>query len=207
MNTFQTLTAISFIAGVTAAVPLRAQSGIEVVRSYRENHEAAILNDFAELLSYPNRARDTEDIQLAATYIRDRLRSVGVDSKLLEIDGVPPLVYGELLVAGAERTLGIYVHYDGQPVDPSNWTHPPFEPTLYTASMEAGGEPRPFPKIGESVNEEFEIQGNEGVGDNERRIDSLKQHLLRRPDPTRLSREPDRQIRERNKGLEITTFT
>ena len=53
----------------------------------------------------------------------------------------------------------------------------------------------------ESVNEEFEIQGNEGVGDNERRIDSLNQHLLRRPDPTRLSREPDRQIRERNKGL------
>ena len=135
MNTLQTLTAISFIAGVTVAVPLHAQSGLEVVRSYRENHEATILNDFAELLSYPNRARDTEDIQRAATYIRDRLRSVGVDSKLLEIDGVPPLVYGELLVDGAERTLGIYVHYDGQPVDPSNWTHPPFEPTLYTASM------------------------------------------------------------------------
>jgi len=157
MNTLQTLTAISFIAGVTVAVPLHAQSGLEVVRSYRENHEATILNDFAELLSYPNRARDTEDIQRAATYIRDRLRSVGVDSKLLEIDGVPPLVYGELLVDGAERTLGIYVHYDGQPVDPSNWTHPPFEPTLYTASMEAGGEPRAFPKTGESVNEEWRV--------------------------------------------------
>ena len=157
MNTLQILTAISFIAGVTAAVPLHAQSGLEVVRSYRENHEATILNDFAELLSYPNRARDTEDIQLAATYIRDRLRSVGVDSKLLEIDGVPPLVYGELLVDEAERTLGIYVHYDGQPVDPSNWTHPPFEPTLYTTSMEAGGEPRPFPKTGESVNEEWRV--------------------------------------------------
>ena len=157
MNTLQILTAISFIAGVTAAVPLRAQSGLEVVRSYRETHEATILNDFAELLSYPNRARDAEDIQLAATYIRDRLRSVGVDSKLLEIDGVPPLVYGELLVDEAERTLGIYVHYDGQPVDPSNWTHPPFEPTLYTTSMEAGGEPRPFPKTGESVNEEWRV--------------------------------------------------
>ncbi len=172
MNTFQTLTAISFIAGVTAAVPLRAQSGIEVVRSYRENHEAAILNDFAELLSYPNRARDTEDIQLAATYIRDRLRSVGVDSKLLEIDGVPPLVYGELLVDGAERTLGIYVHYDGQPVDPLNWTHPPFEPTLYTASMEAGGEPRPFPKIGESVNEEWRLYAR-SAGDDKAPIAAL----------------------------------
>ena len=172
MNTLQTLTAISFIAGVTTAVPLRAQSGLEVVRSYRENHEATILNDFAELLSYPNRARDTEDIQLAATYIRDRLRSVGVDSKLLEIDGVPPLVYGELLVDGAERTLGIYVHYDGQPVDPSNWTHPPFEPTLYTASMEAGGKPRAFPKTGESVNEEWRVYAR-SAGDDKAPIAAL----------------------------------
>ena len=42
-------------------------------------------------------------------------------------------------------------HYDGQPVDPTNWTHPPFEPTFYTAAMEAGGEPRMFPEEGEAV--------------------------------------------------------
>ena len=41
--------------------------------------------------------------------------------------------------------------YDGQPVDPTNWTHPPFEPTFYTAAMEAGGEPQMFPEEGEAV--------------------------------------------------------
>ena len=34
---------------------------------------------------------------------------------------------------------------------PDNWTHPPFEPTFYTAAMEAGGEPRMFPEEGEAV--------------------------------------------------------
>ncbi|SVD23756.1 uncharacterized protein METZ01_LOCUS376610, partial [marine metagenome] len=121
-----------------AYVPLSAQSGPEVARAFREANEVSIIRDFAELLSYPNRARDTEDIHRAATYVRDELRAVGVESELLEIEGAPPIVYGELMVPGATRTLGIYVHYDGQAVDPANWTHPPFEPPLYTAAMDGG---------------------------------------------------------------------
>ena len=136
---------------------LVAQSGSDIARAYREAHEAEIVRDFAELLTYPNRARDTAEIQRAAAYIRDQLIGVGVDSRLLELDDAPPLVYGELNVPRATRTLGIYVHYDGQPVDPSNWTHPPFEPTLYTASMEAGGVPRGLPEVGEPVNPEWRL--------------------------------------------------
>ena len=140
-----------------AYVPLSAQSGPEVARAFREANEVSIIRDFAELLSYPNRARDTEDIHRAATYVRDELRAVGVESELLEIEGAPPIVYGELMVPGATRTLGIYVHYDGQAVDPANWTHPPFEPTLYTAAMDGGGEPRAFPEQGEAVDPEWRI--------------------------------------------------
>ncbi|MEQ9400580.1 MAG: M20/M25/M40 family metallo-hydrolase [Longimicrobiales bacterium] len=140
-----------------AAAPLAAQSGADAARAYREAHEAAIVRDFAELLSYPNRASDTEDIERAAAYIRDRLTSVGVDAELLRVGDAPPIVYGELRVPGATRTLGVYVHYDGQPVDPSNWTHPPFEPTLYTRAMEAGGEPIPLPEAGDEVDPEWRL--------------------------------------------------
>ncbi|NNF27781.1 MAG: M20/M25/M40 family metallo-hydrolase [Gemmatimonadetes bacterium] len=134
-----------------------AQNGPEVARAFREANEARILGDFAELLSYPNRASDAEDIRAAATFIRDALSQRGVESRLLEIEGAPPLVYGELRVLGATRTLGIYVHYDGQPVDPSNWTHPPFEPTLYSSSMEAGGSPIAMPQEGEPVDPEWRL--------------------------------------------------
>jgi len=53
----------------------------------------------------------------------------------------------------------------------------------------------------ESMAEGFESQNDENVGDSEKRIDSLDQYLSRKSDPTRLSREPDRQIRSRSKGL------
>lgn len=148
---FLLLTAVALMGGEGAA-----QSGADVARAYREANEATLLRDFAELLSYPNRAH-TPEIREAALYIQGRMQEVGVDTELLEIDGVSPLVLGVLNVPGATRTLGIYVHYDGQAVDPSNWTHPPFEPTLYTAAMEAGGEPIDMPAPGEAVDPEWRL--------------------------------------------------
>jgi acetylornithine deacetylase/succinyl-diaminopimelate desuccinylase-like protein len=149
------------IASTTVAIgvfsaPLSGQSGPDVARAFRETNEAVLVQDFAELLSYPNRAH-TPQIREAALYIRDRMRGVGVDTRLVEIEGVSPLVLGVLEVPGAARTIGIYVHYDGQPVDPSNWTHDPFGPTLYSAAMEAGGQPIDFPAEGESVDPEWRL--------------------------------------------------
>jgi acetylornithine deacetylase/succinyl-diaminopimelate desuccinylase-like protein len=85
------------------------------------------------------------------------MRAAGVEARLLTLDGVPPLVFGEVRRPGATRTLGLYAHYDGQPVDPSNWTHPPFEPTLCTAAMDAGGQPRGLPTDTEVVDPEWRI--------------------------------------------------
>ncbi|MDE0898926.1 MAG: M20/M25/M40 family metallo-hydrolase [Longimicrobiales bacterium] len=141
---------------VGVAAPLAAQSGPEVARTHREANEPALVRDFAELLSYPNRAH-TPEIREAAVFIQDRMNEVGVDTRLVEIDGVSPLILGVLEVPGATRTIGIYVHYDGQPVDPSNWTHDPFDPTLYSAPMEAGGEPIDFPNQGETVDPEWRL--------------------------------------------------
>jgi acetylornithine deacetylase/succinyl-diaminopimelate desuccinylase-like protein len=140
------LTGILFTSGTLAALALggsrlSAQSPAGIAREYREAHEAEILSDFAELLSYPNVASDSAGIRRVARYIRDELTDAGVDARLLEVGDAPPIVYGELRVPGATRTLGLYVHYDGQPADPSNWTHSPWEPTLYSASMESGGAP------------------------------------------------------------------
>jgi len=65
--------------------PLAAQSGADVARTYREAHEVEILHDFAELLSYPNRAF-TPDIVRAAEYIRGELER-GVPIRFIEQDG------------------------------------------------------------------------------------------------------------------------
>jgi acetylornithine deacetylase/succinyl-diaminopimelate desuccinylase-like protein len=150
------LTLVAMAGAALAPPPALAQSGSDVARAYRQANEAVILGEFAELLRYPNRAF-TPEIREAAVYIRDRMRDVGVETELLELEGASPLVLGVVEVPGATRTLGIYVHYDGQPVDPSSWTHEPFEPTLYDAAMEAGGRPIDLPPEGEPVDPEWRI--------------------------------------------------
>ena len=150
---------------IALAAPGSGSSAAEpVARSYRQTHEAAILRDFAELLAIPNVASDTVNIRRNAEFIRDRLVERGVASELWTHGEAPPIVYGALDVPGAERTIGIYVHYDGQPVDESQWTQPPWRPTLYTAAIEAGGEPRPLPEPGEAVDPEWRIYAR-GAGD------------------------------------------
>jgi acetylornithine deacetylase/succinyl-diaminopimelate desuccinylase-like protein len=64
------------------------------------------------------------------------------------------------------------VHYDGQPVDPKNWTHPPFEPTLYTRAIEAGGQPRPLPRDGESIDPEWRLYAR-SAGDDKAPLPAL----------------------------------
>jgi len=152
----RSLPVAALMLGLLTPPFVAAQSGPEVARSYRQANEARLLRDFADLLSHPNRAF-TPEIRTTALYIRDQMRSVGVETRLLEMEGASPLILGVLDVPGATRTLGIYVHYDGQPVDSTNWTHPPFDPTLYSASMEAGGEPIAYPADGQPVDPEWRI--------------------------------------------------
>ncbi|MCH7474397.1 MAG: M20/M25/M40 family metallo-hydrolase [Gemmatimonadetes bacterium] len=151
------------------------QSGADVARAYRESHEAEIIGDFAELLALPNVASDSAGINRNAIYLRDALRALGIDAELLRLADqprVPPIVFGEIRVPGATRTLGVYVHYDGQPVDSSRWTHGPWQPTLYTRAMESGGVARSMPVPGEPVDPEWRIYAR-SAGDDKAPLGAL----------------------------------
>jgi acetylornithine deacetylase/succinyl-diaminopimelate desuccinylase-like protein len=131
--------------------------GVPVAREHRQTHGASILREFADLLAIPNVARDHENIRRTASFIVEAFARRGVELETLEVRGAPPLIVGELKVPGATRTVGIYVHYDGQPVDASEWTSPPWQPTLYTTSVESGGTPRPLPADGEAIDPEWRL--------------------------------------------------
>jgi acetylornithine deacetylase/succinyl-diaminopimelate desuccinylase-like protein len=102
-------------------------------------HQAQIVKELVDLLSIPNVASDRPNIRLNAEHLRSMLAARGFKAELLETAG-NPLVYGELAVAGATRTLLLYSHYDGQPVDPKAWKQAsPFTPVLRTARIDRGG--------------------------------------------------------------------
>jgi|GEM_PF-5216163 len=158
-------------------IALNAQAtGPETARAYREANEAAILREYAEFLAVPNVASDSVGIWRNAEIIRDALLARGVDSRLLTVPGAPPVVFGQLMVPGATRTLGIYVHYDGQPADPANWTFPPWEPTLLDGDLAAGARAMEFPAPGEKVDPEWRLYARSAGDERQRR-----RHGRRRP--------------------------
>ena len=135
----------------------RAQDPIETVRAFRIENESRILREFVEFLEIPNVSSDAPNIRRNAEYIRKALGKRGIKAELFEIEGASPVVFGEIKTPGATRTFGIYVHYDGQPVDIARWTNPPFKPALYTAAIENGGVRRPMPKPGEPADPEWRL--------------------------------------------------
>jgi len=166
------LPVLAFLLWAVPGPLLARQSGAEVARAYRDTHGARILREYSELLSIPNVASDSAGIWRNAGYIRDELARRGVESRLLTLPGANPIVFGRIQVPGATRTLGLYVHYDGQPVDPTRWTHEPWAPVLYSRSMEAGGEPIPFPADGEAVDPEWRIYAR-SAGDDKTPIGAM----------------------------------
>ena len=157
----------TFIArGVTAAAILFATAaGVgaqdtgaaarAAARGYRLSHESEILDEFVQLLSIPNLASDSAGIRRNAGYLMQMLARRGfTNTKLLTVPDGPPAVYGELPSPGATRTLVLYAHYDGQPLDPRQWATPPWSPTLRDKAIRIGGKVIPLPAKGARVDPE-----------------------------------------------------
>jgi acetylornithine deacetylase/succinyl-diaminopimelate desuccinylase-like protein len=146
-------------AGGSAGAAGAQRPGGEVVRqaarTYRAAHEVEILREFADLLAIPNLASDSENIRRNAERVSALLALRGVSTELLESPGAPPVVYGELKAPGARRTVVLYAHYDGQPVDPAKWTGKPWQPVLRDGPVEAGGRDVPWDAVKAPVNPEW----------------------------------------------------
>jgi len=105
-------------------------------------HQQEILDQFTELLKIPNIAGDRDGIRRNAEAITGMMRRLDLNPRLLtpaSMPDVPPVIYGEWKVPKAKRTLVVYAHYDGQPVNPAEWTTPAFTPTLRDGRIYARG--------------------------------------------------------------------
>ncbi len=124
------------LSAAVAAQPANLRGTIE---AWVQKNQKALVSSLSELLAIPNVAADRENIRRNAAWLRGALAKRGFTAELLETTG-NPLVFGELSVPGATRTILFYEHYDGQPVNASDWKQPsPFTPILRDGRMEDGG--------------------------------------------------------------------
>ncbi len=111
---------------------------------FAQDHKDQTLAKMKELIAIPSVSTDPErkeDIQKAARWLEEELKTLGMTR--VEIFPTPrhPIVYAENLSAGEEAvTVLIYGHYDVQPEDPvSEWKTDPFTPTQIGDNLFARG--------------------------------------------------------------------
>jgi acetylornithine deacetylase/succinyl-diaminopimelate desuccinylase-like protein len=94
--------------------------------------------ELAEYLAIPSEGGDPAALRAAADWTADRLRRLGAAVEVLEVDGAPPLVVGE--IGDGPRTVSAVQHYDVQPATPLDlWTTPPYEPAIRDGRVWARG--------------------------------------------------------------------
>ncbi len=133
------------------------RSIVQISRDWIKKEGHSVLNEYKTMLSIPNIATDLNNIKRNGELLVKMFGERGFDMQLLEIEGAPPIVFGEHKVPDATRTLCFYAHYDGQPVDRERWVHEPFEPVLYDGVMGQGGRPIMYPEAGDPIDEEWRI--------------------------------------------------
>jgi acetylornithine deacetylase/succinyl-diaminopimelate desuccinylase-like protein len=139
---------------------------------WRQQHERQIVDELVALLSIPDIASDRANIQRNAETIAQMMSKRGLSPRLVSVPGANPVVFGEIRTPGARRTIVLYAHYDGQPLDPKQWATPPFTPTLREGRVEDGGKVIPLPPLGAPFNPEWRLYAR-AAGDDKAPIEAM----------------------------------
>jgi len=112
-------------------------------QDYLSQNRDRFLNELLDFLRIPSISSLSEhagDVQKAAEWTAERLKTAGMENVKIMPSGFHSVVYGEWRHAAGKPTVMIYGHYDTQPVDPLElWTNPPFEPTVRDGRIYARG--------------------------------------------------------------------
>ncbi len=111
---------------------------------YLEEHYNRFQNELIEVLRIPSISQDPAykaDMDKAAAWFADKLRSMGVDNVEILPTAGHSVVYGEWLNGGTSApTVLIYGHYDVQSPEPiRDWKSQPFEPDIRNDNLYARG--------------------------------------------------------------------
>src|SRR5262249_26032449 len=94
---------------LSASTPLgQTHPASQAARTWRQQHERAIVDEFVALLSIPNVSSDRPNIQRNADAIAAMMTKRGIASRMVSVPDANPVVFGEIRTPGATRTIAFY---------------------------------------------------------------------------------------------------
>lgn len=106
--------------------------------AYVEANSERFIAELQEVCKQPSVAAQNWGVQEMAELVLARLRKLGAEARLIEVEGAPPVVYGR--IGQGKRTLMIYNHYDVQPPEPlDEWDSEPFAAEIRDGKVFARG--------------------------------------------------------------------
>lgn len=159
-----------FIALISASLTIAAPTPLqERVRAWRITQERELIDEFRTFVAIPNITVDRANIRRNADFMLEMMRRRGIAARLLTTAAANsnPVVFGEVKVPGATRTILLYAHFDGQPVNPAQWASgwEPFAPKFATAPAEQGGKIVEGWKTGDRVDPQWRLTGRGSADD------------------------------------------
>ncbi|MBA2571152.1 MAG: dipeptidase [Chloroflexi bacterium] len=116
---------------------------ISQVEAYLERTATERMDEYQAFLRIPSISALSEhatDMRIAADWLADQMRDIGIEHVEVSATRGHPVVYGDWLRADGAPTILVYGHYDVQPVDPLElWVRPPFDPRVEDGRIYARG--------------------------------------------------------------------
>ena len=99
---------------------------INQVFKYIDSNISRFVEELRALCRQPSISAQKIGLEETARMVRDLMKDVGLEAKLIPIKDGPPIVYGEIQSKSSHKTLLLYNHYDVQPPEPlEEWRYPP----------------------------------------------------------------------------------
>jgi len=154
------------LAAAVWAIAATPQETVARVRAWRVEHEKPILQELFGFLAIPNVATNQNDIRRNADALTRMFERRRFAPEILSTgNGTSPLVVAERRLPNVRRTLTFYFHYDGQPVNASEWMYePPFRPVI-VAPHEPQGRTITLSTWQDAIDPEWRVYGRSSSDD------------------------------------------
>jgi acetylornithine deacetylase/succinyl-diaminopimelate desuccinylase-like protein len=98
-----------------ASVCINAQEKVQLESQIRKS-----IDEIRDFVSIPNNSTDHADINRNLTWLSKKFKERGFNSSILPTEG-ESIFFATLPIVEEKPTILFYMHFDGQPVDPSKW--------------------------------------------------------------------------------------